>query len=251
MTDESLSIVRRFLQRELPSRSGRKIDGGDLPSTDGTNVAKTYRELTSVYHLACDPDGSTNRDYMDAANQQGIPVAFLVGKQGLIEWIGHPMLIDEPLDRVVNDAWDRGKFKEKFKAKQLADDVLNEVSHYVRSSDTKSAVKAIDNFLESHQSKEVQSRFNMIKLQVLAEDNAYFDDASSFALQLLNAEPRDAESANDLAWSIYELAEAGDFEDQKVLVARSDVGSKRRRAGRQIDGTVHPRHGRPFAALYR
>ena len=34
---------------------------------------------------------------MQAAYQPGIPTAFIVGKDSKIEWIGHPMRMDEPL----------------------------------------------------------------------------------------------------------------------------------------------------------
>ena len=36
----------------------------------------------------------------------GIPAAFLIGKSGKIEWIGHPVEIDEPLELVVADKFD-------------------------------------------------------------------------------------------------------------------------------------------------
>lgn len=37
-----------------------------------------------------DPDGSVTKDYYEAAGPNGIPVAFIVGKTGEIEWIGTP-----------------------------------------------------------------------------------------------------------------------------------------------------------------
>ena len=58
---------------------------------------KTYGEITANYLLTTDPDGSVSRDYMEAAGQSGIPTAFIVGKTGEIEWIGHPMQMDGPL----------------------------------------------------------------------------------------------------------------------------------------------------------
>ena len=42
----------------------------------------TYREITSAYRLATDPDRSVNDDYMRAAGQNGIPTAFLERQNG-------------------------------------------------------------------------------------------------------------------------------------------------------------------------
>ncbi|MFW5652932.1 MAG: redoxin domain-containing protein, partial [Planctomycetota bacterium] len=58
------------------------------------------------YTLATDPDRSVFRDYMTAAGKSGIPTAFIVGRDQKIEWIGHPMSMDEPLQKVVAGEWD-------------------------------------------------------------------------------------------------------------------------------------------------
>ena len=51
---------------------------------------------------------------MRAAGQSGIPTAFIVGKTGQVEWIGHPMTMDEPLAQVVAGDWDRAAAKAEF-----------------------------------------------------------------------------------------------------------------------------------------
>ena len=59
------------------------------------------------YRLAVDKAGATSAAYMQAAGVGTIPHAFLVGREGRIEWTGHPMGIDEPLAKVVDGTWDR------------------------------------------------------------------------------------------------------------------------------------------------
>ena len=95
---EPLETVTNFLQREAR----------DFADEEGNPI--TYAELTKGYCLTTDPDRSSTNDYMKVSGRNGIPCAFLVGKDGLIEWIGHPMLLDEPLDQVINDSWDREAF---------------------------------------------------------------------------------------------------------------------------------------------
>jgi len=98
ISDEPLDTVKEFLDRKVP-RSEKEM---------------TFADLTKSYCLTTDPDGSSNKDYMEAAAQNGIPCAFLVGKDGKIEWIGHPMQLDEPLKAVVENKWDRKKFADEF-----------------------------------------------------------------------------------------------------------------------------------------
>lgn len=59
------------------------------------------------YTLAVDVDDKMANGYMKASNSRGIPTAFIVGKDGMVEWIGHPMSMDEPLAQVVAGTWDR------------------------------------------------------------------------------------------------------------------------------------------------
>lgn len=69
------------------------------------------------YTLCTDPDESVKQDYFRAAGQRGIPTAFIIGKDQKVEWIGHPMYMDEPLDAVIFDTWDRAAFKTTFERK--------------------------------------------------------------------------------------------------------------------------------------
>jgi peroxiredoxin len=65
------------------------------------------------YALATDPDRSVHQAYFEAAGLRGIPAVFLIGKDGKIEWIGHPAEMDAVLEAVVTDRWNRGEHRAK------------------------------------------------------------------------------------------------------------------------------------------
>jgi thiol-disulfide isomerase/thioredoxin len=94
VSDEDLDTVEDFLERKVP----------------GDKEKRTFGELTNSYCLTTDPDKSVKEDYFRAAKRSGIPCAFVVGKTGLIEWIGHPGKLGIPLKRIVEDKWDRNEF---------------------------------------------------------------------------------------------------------------------------------------------
>ncbi len=48
-------------------------------------------------------EGAMAKTWMTAAGQNGIPTAFIINKEGKIAWIGHPMSMDEPLEKIT--AW--------------------------------------------------------------------------------------------------------------------------------------------------
>lgn len=70
--------------------------------------------------------------WMRAAGQNGIPTAFVVS-DGEVQWIGHPMAMDEPLSQVIAGTFDVESFREEFektaavarKKLALSDELLN------------------------------------------------------------------------------------------------------------------------------
>lgn len=60
--------------------------------------------------LTADPDNSVHAAYMETVDETAIPTAFIVGKEGLVEWIGHPGDLEAPLRLVIEDGWDRAAF---------------------------------------------------------------------------------------------------------------------------------------------
>ena len=51
-------------------------------------------------------EGAMAKTWMTAAGQDGIPSAFIVNKEGKIAWIGHPMEMDKPLEKMLAGNWD-------------------------------------------------------------------------------------------------------------------------------------------------
>lgn len=62
--------------------------------------------------LAADPDESVQLDYMQAIDEIGVPTAFVVGREGLVEWIGHVVDLEQPLSEVAAGTWDRQGFRQ-------------------------------------------------------------------------------------------------------------------------------------------
>ncbi len=146
--DEEVATIEPFLETEVP------LDEVPLDNDEGAEPL-TYRQVTAQYQLTTDPDGSVKEDYMRAARQRGIPTSFLVGKDGHIEWIGHPMELDGPLDNVVNDTWDRAAYLE---AKKEFDAMMQKLHGSVQSGDMEGALKQVDDFISATSSKDYQEQ---------------------------------------------------------------------------------------------
>lgn len=97
VSDEPLDDVLEFLRRD-----------------DGRG--ETFADLTRGFRVTTDPDGSVHNDYLGVSSQDddptplAQPVTFIVGKTGDIEWVGHPMEMEEPLGKIVGGTWAQNRF---------------------------------------------------------------------------------------------------------------------------------------------
>ena len=200
VSDEDLETVEKFLQRKV---RGKKD--------------KTYGELTSAYCLTTDPDESVSKDYMRAAGQNGIPTAFIVGKSGLIEWIGHPMEMDGPLEAIVGGKWDREKFAVNFKKGQEFEKLASDLWDMKEDGKAREALAKLDEFMaDLDKESPLFAQCTMIRLDVLLEVGG---PEAIEAFDKFTSESKNAQMINQLAWGIVEKAQAGEEVGPKMLQA--------------------------------
>lgn len=256
ISDEDLETVEKFLEREFT---------GSTESKEGAaaeDAPKTFRDLTSAYCLTTDPDGSSNKSYMEAAGQNGIPCAFIVGKDQKIEWIGHPMSMDEALEQVVEGNWDREAFAEQFKEEQQMDLLMSKIMRSARGGKVDAALAMIDEAVEAAKSDEVKQRLKVMRIQLLAQsgkseeamaaldamiessdDAALKQELGMFRVQMLLEDlsnPKLADGVtkayedykddpgfvNFIAWTIYESMSDGTLDNEALLKASRVVSEK-------------------------
>lgn len=149
ISDEDLETVQELMGQDYPGEE------------------KTFAEVTNAYTLTVDPDGSSTEDYMRAAGRNGIPASFLVGKTGLVEWIGHPMELDEPLSDVIADRWDREAYKEQMKRQEQFQVAMQKVNQLAGSGKFEDALKVVEKVLEDMEGAD-DPRSNLIREQLTA-----------------------------------------------------------------------------------
>ena len=192
VSDEPLETVTGFLERSTESPSGEPV---------------TFAEVTAPYSPTTDPDRSTHAAYMEASQQQGIPTAFIVGKDSKIEWIGHPMEIDEPLDRVVKDSWPREEFAEMYIAKQSFGEVVQRLSGLANRGRFAEAIEVIDAELEKKLPAELQAQLIGFKNQIKLMGGMIDEDVTTFLRQRIAASQGDAIGIARVGWSLHQAAQ--------------------------------------------
>ncbi len=78
-------------------------------SDEAADTVKPFVEKMAekmAYTVACDDERKSNEGYMAAFDQNGIPTAFVVGKDKKILWLGHPMSdLESTLESVIKGTY--------------------------------------------------------------------------------------------------------------------------------------------------
>jgi len=108
--------------QQLYSDKGVRIVG--VSAFDEGNTLKMVEDFVKKqgdkmgYGIAFDKEKTTYQAYMKAARQNGIPTSFIVDRSGRLAWIGHPMSMDKPLEKIVSGQFDIEIAKQTFTIKE-------------------------------------------------------------------------------------------------------------------------------------
>ncbi|MCK4872797.1 MAG: TlpA family protein disulfide reductase [Phycisphaerales bacterium] len=205
VSDEDLATVTGFLAKDHP-------DGG------------LWADIIK-YRLTTDPDQSVKNDYFRAAGQRGIPTAFIVGKDTRIEWIGHPMRMEEPLEAVVTDQWDRKAFTAEWEKKAVLDREMARIDRVIRKAygeqDWETVIKTFDELIVLDE--EQFGRYRIDKMMLFVKQLGDPQRAWAVGREAMELNWDDAQMLNGLAWS---LVDDTGITDPDLLALAMEAGRR-------------------------
>lgn len=171
------------------------------------------------YTIGCDPDRSTHRDYMQATGQRGIPTAFIVDGCGELAWIGHPMLMDAPLARIVAGEWDNVAHRDRHERQQARDAAWRERARTFTLASRGGQWDAALEVLEAQLAEYPEDpSANLSKCRILVLELGRPEEGVAAGRRLAEAPEPDAMVLNQLAWS---LLDSGKAEGEVLELARA------------------------------
>lgn len=185
------------------------VSSEERPNSPRKNSLEDVEKMTKdkadtmAYTVAWDDGRKTNEAYMQAAQQGGIPCAFLVDGSGKIAYIGHPARIDATLESVVAGKHDIKALAEAHKRAKAneakAAGINGQLNAAMKSQDWEGAVKAADDLIALD--PEQFAAVAPFKFQVLAMNVKDMTRANAWAKQASEGLVKDnAEALNGLAW---------------------------------------------------
>jgi thiol-disulfide isomerase/thioredoxin len=164
-----------------------------------------YRVAVDAVPADKDPgQGAMAKAWMEASESKGIPTAFIVNKEGKIAWIGHPMAMEKPLEKVIAGTWDLKTAAEEIRKEKEGQAQLQKLAAKLQSAQQsgqpKKIIEAIDEIVAA--SPELELPLGAMKLQPLMKLDQQ-DKALELAQKLEKSKMGDtAGGKNDIAWAI-------------------------------------------------
>ena len=190
---------------------GLVVIGQNVWENDTSKVEPFMKKMGDkmTYRVALDSGegnkGKMAETWMAAADQHGIPTAFIVNKHGKIAWIGHPMTIKESLiEQILNGSYDVAKAATAYastkKRETEQQSLWQEFNKQVKAKNWDAADAALTK-VENLQPEEDRDNFGLTRFQFLLEKGDY-TGAYKYAKSLSDAHPDNSFMHNELAWRI-------------------------------------------------
>ncbi|GAB4385638.1 MAG: TlpA disulfide reductase family protein [Phycisphaerales bacterium] len=141
--------------------------------------------------------GEMDQAWMKAAEQRGIPSAFVVDGKGKIAFVGHPMWLDVPLEGVLAGTWDpEAGMKKVARGEEMLGAVYS-------SSSPQERLAAFDAFEAEFPGVAHQSMFRPMQFGLLVECDK-LDRAWALGNELVDEgmKTNDTQLLNSVAWTI-------------------------------------------------
>ncbi len=142
----------------------------------------------------------------------------------MIEWIGHPMEIDEPLDQVINDRWDRVAYVKKKEAEErVSADIEKRVREALRSmreGDSNGKPETLDGLISEYAKHPAINQLKGLRFQILLSLGG---EKAAQAMINFTSDVKDPEILNEIAWMVVEMKNDGQPVDEKMLQAATKV----------------------------
>lgn len=151
-----------------------------------------------------DEKGAMATNWMEAAGQNGIPAAFIIGKDARIAWIGHPASMDDTLQQIVDGKFDAKAAAEKAERAAANADKVQALGEKINAAGQAQNWDEMISLLDemAKLDEENGDRVPMIKFRVWLLGAKQPAKAYAMADELLEAYKDNAQALNGIAYLV-------------------------------------------------
>ena len=192
---------------------GLVVIGQNCWEEDESGVAAFIKKMGDkmTYRVALDDKskeekGAMAKTWMEAAGQDGIPCAFVVGKDGKIAWIGHPMQgMDKVVEDVIAGTFDPSKAAKMSEERDAMQEKLMGISQKLQEAmmakEWDEALVQVDELRKALGEDDMAKGLDMLAMQIQTQKGD-FKAAYASAEKAMKTFDDEPEALNAIAWMI-------------------------------------------------
>lgn len=208
--ESDTAAVEPFV-KDMGDKMDYTVAMDELPAPT-EDTPKARREASS--------NGVMAKTWMTASGSNGIPTAFIVNGDGKVAWIGHPMSMDEPLDKIIAGKWDLAKEAADYRKNKELETKLRPLQRKIQQAmmegDHAAALKAMDELMALD--PKANERYGMQKFSLLMEAGEY-EKAFGYGAELVDGPMKEnAQGLNAIAWTIVDPDNKPEKQDLKLAL---------------------------------
>ena len=196
--------------KDMGDKMAYTVAMDDIPAADGEKPGRN-----------ASMNGKMAKNWMAAAGQSGIPTAFIVNGEGKVAWIGHPMSMEEPLEKITSGKWDLTKEAAEYRrAAEVASKLKplqKKFQTAMQTGNTDEALATLDEIVKLDPKSAV--KLAPTKFVILLNEKKDFDKAFAYGNEIVEGPCKDdAQALNQVAWTLVDPDNAPEKTDLKLAL---------------------------------
>ena len=201
------------------------------------NAETIYAEWALGYCVTTDPDRSVYQDYVAAARQTNLPIVFIVGRTGLVEWMGAPSAMLKPLRAIVADKWNREAFGAEMLAQQVMNKMAAEVRELLQKGKAEEALKLIEKMMVDAPDSKLKTEMARVQLEILFQIDG--PNLAKIFQKVASGLEDNSHQLNELAWSIVTREMGGNDISPDLLEVATETAKRAVELARDEGNDTH------------
>ncbi len=199
------------IQREFKESNVRIIAISDEPVERIEAFVKNYPEFSKLnLRIAVDNDSNTTIAYMKAAGRQPLPHVFVINKEGLLAWQGHPLDAQAVIEKVIDGSYKIRRPGEPPEPEHADPELVKKMEEAEKAENWTSALDLANELLAKFPDTVEVGDALTLKFTILYTHLKDDTAAEDFARDVIKTHANKYSALNNIAWT---LMTAGNAED--------------------------------------
>ncbi len=209
---ESL-LTLAAIQRDYKDANVRVIAISDEPVERVEAFVKNYPEFSKLnLRIAVDNDSNTTIAYMKTAGRKPLPHVFVINKEGILAWQGHPLEAKAVIEKVIDGSYKIRRPGEPPELEHADPELVKKIEEAEKAENWTTALdltnELLAKFPDTVEVGDALTRKFTILYTHLKDDTA----AEDFARDVIKGHADKYSSLNNIAWTLMTAGQAEDLD---------------------------------------